>query len=265
VLGRVLARRRVKSKADLGDLPSFPAVVGSALRQLRDPSASLVEVGEALISDPRISAKLLRMANSTAFALRNPVRSVPHAVSLLGRGTTESLLLGAVVSSISGQPKDFDGRAFWVSSARRGLIARAISADVSIGKESESFTEGLLQDMAVPYLLRTVSSYAAILEAVAAGEGSLVDLENSKLGYNHATVAGWMADRWEFPAPLCEALSKHHEPEATPGSFVARHWDAEEEAFLEVAFTSFEIPSERAAHWYTAGEGAEEFASLLVG
>lgn len=265
MFARALARRRVKSKADLGDLPSFPAIIGSALRQLRDPQASLVEVGEALISDPRISAKLLRMANSTAFALRNPVRSVPHAVSLLGRGTTESLLLAAVVSSISGEAKNFDGRAFWVSGARRGLMARAIAADISIGKESESFTEGLLQDMAVPYLLRTVSSYEGILEAVAAGEGTLVELENAQLGYNHATVAGWMAERWEFPKPLCEALSKHHEAEVTPGSFVAQHWNAEEDAFQEAASTSFEIPAERAARWFAEGEGAEEFASLLVG
>ncbi|MFK8004262.1 MAG: HDOD domain-containing protein [Polyangiales bacterium] len=265
MLARALARRRVKSKADLGDLPSFPAIIGTALRQLRDPSAALAEVGEALISDPRISAKLLRMANSTAFALRNPVRSVPHAVSLLGRGTTESLLLAAVVSGISGKAKNFDGRAFWVSGARRGLMARAIAADISIGKESESFTEGLLQDMAVPYLLRTVNAYEEILAAALAGEGTLVELENSKLGYNHATVAGWMAERWEFPQPLCEALSRHHESESTPGCFVARHADAEEDAFLEAASSSFEVSSERAARWFQEAQGAEEFASLLVG
>lgn len=265
MFARALARRRVKSKADLGDLPSFPAVIATALRQLRDPNAALVEVGEALVSDPRISAKLLRMANSTAFALRNPVRSVPHAVSLLGRGTTESLLLGAVVASISGQPKNFDGRAFWVSGARRGLMARAIAADVSIGMESESFTEGLLQDMAIPYLLRTVSAYPGILEAVAAGEGGLVEIENSVLGYDHATVAGWMADRWEFPEPLCKALSEHHQVETTPGSFVAEHWDAEEEDFIEAASTSFEISNERAAHWFSEAAAAEEFASLLAG
>ena len=265
MLKKTFAKRRVRSQVDLDDLPSFPAVVANALRRLRDPDASLGEVGDALVQDPRVSAQLLRLANSTAFALRHAVRSVPHAVSLLGRGTTESLLLGGVVSGVSGALGDRKQLVdFWTRAAQRALVARAVAQDVAIGQESECFTEGLLQDMAVPYLRRTLEVYPAMLASWEEEGGDFGALERDRLGYDHAMVAGWMAERWEFPDTLVAALSTHHERTDTPGGFAAATDTFEEEAFMEIAQRTFSADREQAERWFSARDGAEEFASLLL-
>ena len=108
--------------ASLGDftLPNFPAVANRVLGLLRDPDVPLDAAGDALAEDPGLSAKVLGIANSSACALRHPVRSVSHATSLLGRSTVESLLLGVVVQSSLPRPEitGFDQRRFGRTAAR---------------------------------------------------------------------------------------------------------------------------------------------------
>ncbi|MBX6364808.1 MAG: HDOD domain-containing protein [Gemmatimonadetes bacterium] len=52
---------------------------------LRDPEVAQAEVVEGFRGDPALTVKLLRLANSAAVGVRE-VSSIPHAISLLGRG-----------------------------------------------------------------------------------------------------------------------------------------------------------------------------------
>ncbi|MEM6954626.1 MAG: HDOD domain-containing protein [Myxococcota bacterium] len=259
MFAQALAKRKYR-KGRLEDLPSFPAVVADGLRRLRDPNLPLAEAGETVAADPAVSAKVLKMANSTAFALRHPVRSVPHAASLLGRGALESLLLGAMVSGALPAPAGFDARAFWTRAAKRALIARAVAKDLAAGAESEAFTLGLLQDMAVLYLLRSQSDYARVYEGGAPG---LHTREQCAFGYDHATVAGWMAEQWELPANLVQGLSEHHSVEPSPSTFVAHIEHAEEEGFLAAASDTFGVDEAQAKRWWSASEEAGAMGAML--
>ena len=155
--------------ASLGDftLPNFPAVANRVLGLLRDPDVPLDAAGDALAEDPGLSAKVLGIANSSAFALRHPVRSVSHATSLLGRSTVESLLLGVVVQSSLPRPEitGFDQRRFWRTAARRAAAARALADVLHPRTKSESFTASLLEDMAVPLIgAAKGGDYGVVLE-----------------------------------------------------------------------------------------------------
>ncbi len=41
---------------------------------------------------------------------------------------------------------------------------------------------------------------------------SYVELESKVIGYNHATVGGFLAKSWNLPEDLVEAISYHHAP-----------------------------------------------------
>ncbi len=60
----------------LGDaeLPVFPALVLQALALLRDPESSPSEIGRLVASDPGLSVRVLRMANSSAYRDRAKVK-----------------------------------------------------------------------------------------------------------------------------------------------------------------------------------------------
>ena len=149
---------RKELKGILGDceLPSFPAIVTTVLERVRDPDSATAEIADLMSSDPGLSVRLLGTVNSAAFALRHEVRNIHHAVSLLGRNQLESMLISmAVGQTLPRQAATgYDVARFWTTSAQRATTARALSGLLDPSTSSESFTAGLLQDLAAFLLLQ---------------------------------------------------------------------------------------------------------------
>ena len=193
-----LKKKNVDPKAalqqTLGEyrLPSFPNVVMDVLEKMRDPDASAGDVADLLSGDPGLSVKVLNIVNSAAFARASTVENLKQAVALIGFSQLEQLVLSAAVSDALPSPAagPFDAATFWQASARRGILARNVARKACPAKESECFTAGLLQDMAVPFLVQQhAGTYAAILTQWAEGDADLPELERSAHEWDHAEVA----------------------------------------------------------------------------
>lgn len=195
------------------ELPSFPGVILGALEKARDASAELSEISDLISADPGFTVRLLTTVNSPAFALRHKVRSVHHAVSLLGRSRLESMLISMAVrdSLPKGARRGFEPRRFWTTSARRACVAAAIADRIDPSTRSESFTASLLQDMAVPVLShRRQDEYGELLEHWHNGSEDMASLERGRFGWDHAQVGQWMGAAWKFPEKLADSIALHH-------------------------------------------------------
>ena len=87
-------------------VPPFPAIAHRVLALVNRETVGIHEVGELVQMDPSFSAELLRFANSALFGSRREVKSLPHAIVLVGldrlenhgdsgRGQPDGALLGA--------------------------------------------------------------------------------------------------------------------------------------------------------------------------
>ena len=191
------------------ELPTFPAIYLEALEQVRDTDSSTGALADVLSSDPGLTARILRTVNSAAFGLRSAVASVRHAVSLLGRGHVESILVA--LAAHSALPADacagFEPERFWRTAARRATTAGALADRMSPAERSECFTAVLLSDMAIPMLcIRKGAPYAQIIQKWHDGEGKLQVMERETFGWDHARVAELMCHEWDFPV----AIASHH-------------------------------------------------------
>lgn len=202
-------------KAVLGDytLPSFPVIVMSALEKVRDTDTSNSDISELVATDPGLSVRLMTTVNSAAYALKHKVNNIDHAVSLMGRGELESILISMAVHEV--MPTDdipvFDAPRFWAAAARRASLARGLADLIDPSSRSESFTAALLQDMAIPILARERAvDYGPVLEHWYTNGTDLVALEREVFDWDHATVAMWMCDDWAFPDRIAEAIGAHH-------------------------------------------------------
>lgn len=208
------------------ELPSFPAAVMQTLQLLRDPNATNAAIARSIESNPALVVRALRMVNSAAFGLRRRVESVSHAVSLLGLGKLETLVValavkGQLPSRSSGQ---FQSKRFWTAAARRASAARALAEVIHPQTQSEAFVGGLLQDMAVPLLaVARPDTYGPLLEAWHHDAATqLVHLERSEFGWDHGKIGGSMADFWELPSRLMTSIDAHHlEGDGADGATVA--------------------------------------------
>ena len=141
----------------------------------------------------------------------------------------------------------------------------------------ESFTASLLQDMAIPLLVRSRGeAYNQVLNQWHARGGDLDDLEREQFPWDHSEVGSWMCASWDLPEPLAMAIHAHH----------SDHPDLGEECPPAVALVGFlregdmeegvDELIEKAGLWYGLTEEkcrelldesfrrAEELVSLLV-
>ena len=74
----------LKAIHDGYELPTLPGIYLEALQQVRDEGSSAATLADLLSSDPGLTMRLLRTVNSAAFGVRSSIKSVHHAMSMLG-------------------------------------------------------------------------------------------------------------------------------------------------------------------------------------
>jgi HD-like signal output (HDOD) protein len=131
-----------------GELPSLPEVYIRVTELLETESATGQKIGEAVQTDPVLTARILKLINSAYYGLQNPVTSISQAVTLLGR---QQVLVGSVLAGVF---KDFDTttfplRDFWQHCIKTAIIARQLAMQNARVIDHEAFfTAGLLHDIA---------------------------------------------------------------------------------------------------------------------
>jgi HD-like signal output (HDOD) protein len=199
---------------DRAEVPAFPRLTLKIIAKLRDAEVCFADVAESLQWDAALVARILRTVNSAAYGTSAPIVDVRHAVSFLGRSQLEQLIIAlAVRSALPSTPAPgFDPVRFWQLASFRAALSRTLADQLHPSKQAQSFTAGLLQDMAVPLLAsRNPKAYGAVLQAWHADSGSnLEELEEQAFGWNHAQVGGALGRAWSLPAELVFHVESHH-------------------------------------------------------
>jgi HD-like signal output (HDOD) protein len=266
-------------QAVLGDyeLPSFPALLLKALEKVRDDEASDADIASLVSADPGFSVRLLTTVNSAAFSLMHKVSNVDHAVSLLGRGELESLLISIAVRQVlpCHEGADFDVRRFWHTATRRAATAKGLADRIDPSTRSESFTAGLLQDMAIPVLMRCrAHDYGPVLACWHSGGGNLATLERETFAWDHAMVAKWMCDKWQFPERIAQAIGAHHGtggdematlPAVSLVALLGEEEDVGVEQLIESAYSDYGLAREQTAELVASRfASADEIARMFT-
>ena len=128
---------RIKMEAEHGEL-IFPTSVKKAIevkRILDDPARDLDAAARLIKSDPLLSARVVAVANSTAFnRSRKTITNVPAAITLLGLFLVKSLILGVAVRQIAESATTAKRELIaqlWKHSAYVGSIAQVIARRIT--------------------------------------------------------------------------------------------------------------------------------------
>ncbi len=192
------------------ELPTIPGVVTMAIEQVSAPECDMRQVAETVSRDPGLSARILSVVNSAAYAPRNPIVGVAQAVTMFGKNQLESMLISLAASRATSQATapGFDLGHFWQIAAWKASAAGTLSRRVDRARSSENFSAALLQDIAIPLLVSGHPRYRAVLSEWQDGGGELVELEMAAFGWTHYEVAGWLFDEWGFPQKLRDAVTE---------------------------------------------------------
>ncbi len=196
-------------------LPTPPIGVALVIRAAGDPDVSLSDLSRLIEKEPSFTLNLLKIANSAAYSIGRPVKSVSQAMVFLGTRVIRNIAVAHAVSVVSSRMRTglFDTRAFWEDSVRRGTAAFVLAREAGDESPSEAFTIGLIQDMGVLMLAAIDPPKGVELSAVRMlPAAERIAREHELFGVGHAEVFASVAKQWGLPDDLIDAVSLHHAP-----------------------------------------------------
>jgi len=208
--------RRIIARVE--DLPTLPRTVLRITELVNDPRASAKDLSIIITDDQVLTARLLKLVNSSFYGFPSQVSTVTGAIVLLGFDAIRNLLLTTSVLDLF--PARIakvrrDQEQLWDHSLGCAIGAKSIGNFLRHDKLEELFVAGLLHDIGkIVEMMFLPDEFARITERVRA-EGVLISsAEQDLLGCTHADIGRLLAERWNLPAKLVGVIAQHHTPAA---------------------------------------------------
>jgi putative nucleotidyltransferase with HDIG domain len=196
-------------------LPALPEVAEEVVEMVENPKTSAAQIGRVISTDQGLTSKVLKIANSAFYGFPKKISTVDFAIIVLGFDALREIVISISLISALQKKKDpsFSSQGFWDHAIYSGVIARRLARDLGYRVSGEVFVGALLHDMGISVLHEHFhEEYKRIVSIVKETELSWLEAEESVLGLGHAQIGGWLAERWNFPPALVEAVAKHHAP-----------------------------------------------------
>lgn len=196
--------------ARVDTLATLPVVYFKVKAVLDDPRSSIEELAAALSCDPAMTARVLRVVNSSFFTTSRRIDTVTRALVLLGMQRVHDIVLAwAIKSAIAGvQPDILSMDDFWRGSVLRAVAARHLSKRSGFLDSERLFVEGLLSD--IGHLIMYCYAPDLAAQAAQAHQSSRRPLhlvEREILGCDYAHLGASLVRAWNLPECFVEPIA----------------------------------------------------------
>jgi len=197
------------------DLPTLPRTVLRITELINDPATSARDLARIIAEDQVLTARLLKLVNSSFYGFRRKIATVTEAVLMIGFEAVRNHLLTTSVFDLfpSRSPALRRGQELlWDHSLGCAVAAKAIAAAMRRDNLEEIFVAGLLHDIGKIVLIAKFPAEAEAVAARVARGAAILEAEEDILGCTHAAVGRRLAEHWNLPSALAQAIEGHHPP-----------------------------------------------------
>lgn len=197
---------------EVHNLPALPAVVSELLLTMDQENLDSHTLAARLARDQALSAKTLRLANSSFYGMSTRITTIPQAVSVLGMHSLRTLITACAITGSFAAPSalQFDFPAFWRHAIATAAAARTLAARARLDPDT-AFLAGLLHDIGTLVLVSCrPEAYRDVLAYQRAHDCPSTPAQQAVFGTDHAAVGSALAAHWKFPAAIQAAVADHH-------------------------------------------------------
>lgn len=203
--------------SEVENLFSLPEIYFQVKKTIDDPKSAIEDVADIISQDPNISARILKIVNSSFFGFATEIESIQRAISIMGLAQLHDLVLA--ISST----KAFRGinnnlvnmKGFWLHSVYCAAIAKSLARKCNIVDSERLFVSGILHDIGHLVIYTKLSAHAeALLQRAKTEHRPLEQLEREIFGFDYAEVGGELLKLWKLPACLYQTV--HHHTQLPP-------------------------------------------------
>lgn len=197
----------------LSYLPTSVSVAMKFIELGKNIEADPSDYAKVISSDSSLSTKLLSLANSSWFGVRNRVTTPQIAVNLMGLGTVRTLAMSYCLTGLHNELRlsPDESKMFWMSSLCKAIAARQYARRFETKIADEAFAVGLFEDFAIP-VMYSVSRDAmgALLQDTTASGATLIEKEREHYHLDHAEAGRLLAQKLDLPEIFIDAVAFHH-------------------------------------------------------
>ncbi|MDR2629370.1 MAG: HDOD domain-containing protein [Spirochaetaceae bacterium] len=203
---------------NVNSLPQFPENIIQVQKMIGDPKAEMAEIAQRISMDPALTADLLKIVNSAQYMLLKKVDSIADAVKMVGMRGIKNLLYSYGTLKVLGD-ETAEKKELWEHSYKTAFYAYNLIKNFHKNNNllEDAYVGGILHDMGKiifanvhPELLEKIKEFCTEKNLPAS------TFEDLSAGMNHAEIGALIAEKWNFPESLVNAIRFHHDPTAAP-------------------------------------------------
>ncbi|MCG7946765.1 MAG: HDOD domain-containing protein [Candidatus Thiodiazotropha taylori] len=176
------------------ELPSMPDITMRIAKVINDSNSDSEDIAHVVQADPTVAARVISVVNSAAYRGKQPIDSLPDAVTRLGRSVTHNLVISFALGKL------FQSRSK-VLRQRMLRLWKHVSYVAPICHELANVTPGLAPDQALLCgLLHDIGALAIIGAARSKPElAENPEVLDRVLSNLKGEVGAMVLRKWEFP------------------------------------------------------------------
>jgi len=196
----------------LDDLPPFPWVAKRLMATLARENVDITEIGKLIAAEPVFATRVLQLANSPLFALERQVRTISHAIILLGLDRVKAITFTRAMEDFVSPALNVKAlRVCWQNSLAVALISEKLARAARMDADF-AYVAGLLRDIGrLALLVKYPEPYANLLAVSGEEHYDLMLMERELFDIDHCEAGGWLMHQLPFPPELAEVIVNHHQ------------------------------------------------------
>lgn len=198
-------------------IATLPTVATKILKMIRSDNFNINEISHVVESDPGLTLKLIKVANSPLYGLRTQITSVNHAIMTLGLNKLTNIVLSISLYSkfLANKQGEFAHLMdmYWQHSAATGAVSKHLCQILKQNYKEMEFLGGLLHDIGKLTMLQyDTKKFAEAIHLIENNDVRDVDVEKQLFGLNHLEIGRELAIQWQLPKELIEIIALHNSP-----------------------------------------------------
>ncbi|MFH2092282.1 MAG: HDOD domain-containing protein [Pseudomonadota bacterium] len=195
-------------------MKTIPVVAARLINMLENEDSTFQDFEQIIKIDPTLVLRVLKLVNSSYFALRTKIKKVSEAIAFIGIDNLRNLVVLDALKHLFQKDSStelFSRNRLWFHSAAVSICCQMISERIFGIKGEDAFLCGILHDSGL-IVEDQVSpdKFKAFFLSYIPENQLITDHENSIIGTDHQ-VTGYLLTRdWGLPRQIQEAIRCHH-------------------------------------------------------
>ena len=194
---------------------SLPEIFVMINEVVNDPTSSFSDIAQVVNLDTSLSARLLKIVNSSFYSFPSNIETVTHAIAVIGTEQLHNLALATtIIANFKGiSDKTLNMNLFWRHSLGVAIVARNLAIHCRESNPERFYLAGILHDIGRLIILENLPEEAREIMARRNETNEIMwKIERDVLGFDHGEVGAALSRNWNLPLSLEEIIGNHHNP-----------------------------------------------------